>query len=125
MLNRCGGISLPYSWSVRTNSYKGYPQPSGPPGLWKRCSLNCYSATAGGKVGEASRHPADTNTAPGHRSAIHVALRGLPLELRPRDALWFQNESSDVVWSTRLYYKAFAESKSCLQAHDDITTKGR
>jgi hypothetical protein len=34
----------------------------------------------------------------------------------PRDALCFQNEFSEVLWYglTRLYYKAFAETKPCL-----------
>ena len=43
-----------------------------------------------------------------------------------RDALCFQNESSDVVWSltTRLYYKAFAEAKPCLLLYTRMEWKG-
>ena len=98
-LIECGLMGpLPYSYSVRRNLdrviHSSRPMPA-----VEKMFAQLPSATAGGKVGERAGIPRIRTPLPDNSMVLAVASRRLPSELRPRDALCFQNESSDVVWS--------------------------
>jgi len=104
------GVALPYSWSVKVFTNDEFSTIVAGARLWKnRSSAPGLPWGPTPWQGEwRSRQPAVTNSAPSHRMTTGRASRS-GLRLVPKT-----NPQMSSGCQSRLYYKAFAETKSCL-----------